>query len=184
MAERIVSMHAAYRSGKEVVDGFLPRPSAGGARAIVLVHGYRGLDAGRRAVTRRFAQEGFVCLSHALEDCALKKTSLDIPSALRAIADSVAYLRKRLWVRGKRRRRAGILHGRRTCSLRLGSIQSIRCRGLLLPEPVSGPRGSKNHLRAHALPLRTEDPGTSKTEIDMFRESLDRYKKKYEIEMY
>ncbi|HEY7714259.1 MAG TPA: hypothetical protein VIE90_07115 [Candidatus Binatia bacterium] len=26
MAEKIVSMHAAYRSGKDVVDGFLSRP--------------------------------------------------------------------------------------------------------------------------------------------------------------
>ena len=83
MAERIVSMHAAHRSGKEVVDGFLSRPTGAGERpAIVLVHGYRGLDDGQRAVTRRFAQEGFVCLSpdlfhgktyHTLEDCALKK---------------------------------------------------------------------------------------------------------------
>ncbi|TMA66736.1 MAG: hypothetical protein E6J73_03220 [Deltaproteobacteria bacterium] len=85
MSERIVSMHAAHRSDKEVVDGFLSRPSAGGERpAIVSVHGYRGLDDGQRAVTRRFAQEGLVCLSpdlfhgktyHTLEDCALKKTS-------------------------------------------------------------------------------------------------------------
>jgi len=29
MAERIVSMHAAHRSGKDVVDGFLSRPSSG-----------------------------------------------------------------------------------------------------------------------------------------------------------
>lgn len=44
MAERIVSMHAAQRSGKEVIDGFLSRPTAGRERpAIVLVHGYRGL---------------------------------------------------------------------------------------------------------------------------------------------
>ena len=86
MAERIVSMHAAHRSGKETVDGFISRPTAGDPRtAIVLVHGYRGLDDGQRAVTRRFAQEGFVCLSpdlfhgkiyHALEECALAKTSL------------------------------------------------------------------------------------------------------------
>ena len=63
MAERIVSMHAAYKSGKEVVDGFLSRPTERGSRtAIVLVHGYRGLDDGQKAVTRRFAQEGFVCL--------------------------------------------------------------------------------------------------------------------------
>ncbi len=30
----------------------------------------------------------------------------------------------------------------------------------------------------------TDDPGTTKTEIDMFRNALDGYKKKYEIEMY
>jgi carboxymethylenebutenolidase len=30
----------------------------------------------------------------------------------------------------------------------------------------------------------THDPGTTKTEIDMFRETLEKYKKKYEIEMY
>jgi len=104
MAERIVSMHAAYRSGKEVVDGFLSRPSAGGARdAIVLIHGYRGLDDGQRAVTRRFAKEGFVCLSPDLfhgrlyntpEGCALAKTSLDIPKAVEKICDSVSYLRR------------------------------------------------------------------------------------------
>ena len=39
MAERIVSMHAAYKSGKEVVDGFLSRPTVGDPRtAIVLIH--------------------------------------------------------------------------------------------------------------------------------------------------
>src|SRR3977135_125434 len=112
MAERIVSMHAAHRSGKEVVDGFLSRPTAGGEHAaIVLVHGYRGLDDGQRAVTRRFAQEGFLCLSpdlfhrpnyHPLEDCALKKTSLDIPRAVNNIVDSIAYLRKLPWV-GKKK---------------------------------------------------------------------------------
>ena len=30
----------------------------------------------------------------------------------------------------------------------------------------------------------TDDPGTTKTEIDMFRKTLEHYKKKYEIEMY
>jgi dienelactone hydrolase len=49
MAERIVSMHAAYKSGKEVVDAFLSRPTAGDPRtAIVLIHGYRGQDDGQR----------------------------------------------------------------------------------------------------------------------------------------
>lgn len=112
MAERIVSMHVAHRSGKEVVDGFLSRPTPGGGPPeIVLVHGYRGLDDGQRAVSRRFAQAGSVCLSHdlfrgktyhTLEDCALRKTSLDIPTAVHKIIDHVPYSRKLPWV-GKKK---------------------------------------------------------------------------------
>jgi carboxymethylenebutenolidase len=30
----------------------------------------------------------------------------------------------------------------------------------------------------------TDDPGTTPTEINMFRATLDQYKKKYQIEMY
>jgi len=40
MPERIVSMHAAHRSGREVIDGFPSRPNLGGeGPAIVLIHG-------------------------------------------------------------------------------------------------------------------------------------------------
>jgi dienelactone hydrolase len=43
-------------------------------------------------------------------------------------------------------------------------------------------------LKGIAAPLLchygTKDSGTMKTEIEMFREALDKYKKKYEIEMY
>ena len=51
MAERIVSMHAAYKSGKEVVDGFLSRPTVViRARLSFSFMGYRGLDDGQRAI--------------------------------------------------------------------------------------------------------------------------------------
>ncbi len=30
----------------------------------------------------------------------------------------------------------------------------------------------------------TDDPGTTKTEIEMFRQALDQYKKQYQIELY
>jgi carboxymethylenebutenolidase len=98
MAERIVSMHAAHRSGKEVVDGFLSRPTGSGERtAIVLVHG------------------------------------------------------------------AGVIY-----------YQS------LFPDP--------KYLKSISAPMLchygTDDRGTTRTEIDLFRASLDRYEKKYQIEMY
>lgn len=194
MGERIVSMHAAYRSGREVVDGFLSRPTAGEPRAaIVLIHGYRGLDDGQRAVTRRFAQEGFVCLSpdlfhgktfHTLEECALQKTSLDIPRAVEKVVDSVPYLRKLPWVGKKNVAVLGFCMGG---GLALYALAQSRVFGAgviyyqsLFPDPED--------IKTITAPLLchygTDDPGTTKAEIDMFRETLERHKKKYEIEMY
>jgi len=64
MAHRIVSMHAAYKSGNEIVDGFLSRPlTHKPTPALVLLHGYRGVNDAQRAITRKFAAQGFVCLS-------------------------------------------------------------------------------------------------------------------------
>jgi carboxymethylenebutenolidase len=194
MAERIVSMHAAHRSGKEVVDGFLSRPSASGERtAIVLVHGYRGLDDGQRAVTRRFAQEGFVCLSpdlfhsktyRTVEDCALKKTSLYISRAVHNIVDSVPYLRKLPWVGDKKVAVLGFCMGGGLALYALAQSKAFAAGVIydqsLLPDPED--------LKDIAAPMLchygTDDPGTTQTEIDLFRQSLDKHKKKYEIAMY
>src|SRR5512142_464302 len=186
MGERIVSMHAAYKSGKEVVDGFLSRPTAGEPRpAIVLVHGYRGLDDGQRAVTRRFAQENFVCLSpdlfhgktfHTPDDCALQKTSLDIPGAVDKIVDGVAYLRKLPWVGKHKIAVLGFCMGGGLALYALARSRSFAAGVIyyqsLFPDPED--------LKSIAAPLLchygTDDPGTTKTEIEMFREGLDRYK--------
>ena len=194
MAERIVSMHAAHRSGKEVVDGFLSRPSAGGERsAIVLVHGYRGLDDGQRAVTRRFAQEGFVCLSpdlfhgktyHTLEDCALKKTSMDIPRAVDAIVDSVVYLRKLPWVGKKKVAVLGFCMGGGLALYALAQSKVFAAGVIYYQSLFPDPEELKGISAPMLCHYGTNDPGTTQTEIDMFRASLDQYKKKYEIEMY
>ena len=103
MNPKIVSMHAAYRSANEKVDGFLARPIANRPMpALVLVHGYRGVDDAHKAVTRRFATAGFVCLAPDLFEgkiskdpvlSAYRKTTLDIERAVEKVADSVAYLR-------------------------------------------------------------------------------------------
>ncbi|HMF51975.1 MAG TPA: dienelactone hydrolase family protein [Candidatus Saccharimonadales bacterium] len=194
MAEKIVSMHAAHRSGKEVVDGFLSRPIAGGERpAIVLVHGYRGLDDGQRAVTRRFAQEGFVCLSpdlfhgktyHTLEECALKKTSLDIPAAVNHIVDSVPYLRKLPWVGKKKVAVLGFCMGGGLALYALAQSRAFAAGVIYYQSLFPDPEDLKSISAPMLCHFGTDDPGTTKTEIDMFRETLERYKKKYEIEMY
>ena len=194
MAERIVSMHAAYRSGKEVVDGFLSRPTAGDPHAaIVLVHGYRGLDDGQRAVTRRFAQEGFVCLSpdlfhgktyHTLEDCALKKTSLDIPRAVTNIVDSVPYLRKLPWVGKKKVAVLGFCMGGGLALYALAQSKAFAAGVIYYQSMFPDPEDLKAISAPMLCHYGTDDPGTTKTEIDMFRNALDGYKKKYEIEMY
>lgn len=194
MAERIVSMHAAYRSGKEVVDGFLARPNVGGARdAIVLVHGYRGLDDGQRAVTRRFAKEGFVCLSPDLfhgrlyntpEACALAKTSLDISKAVEKICDSVSYLRRLPYVGNRKITVLGFCMGGGLALYALAKSKAFAAGVIyyqsLFPDPEDL-RGIRAPLLCH---YGTEDANTTKAEIDMFREALDRYGKKYEIRMY
>jgi carboxymethylenebutenolidase len=194
MAERIVSMHAAYRSGKDVVDGFLSRPAGGDPRtAIVLVHGYRGLDDGQRAVTRRFAQEGFVCLSpdlfhgktfHTLEECALQKTSLDVPRAVEKILDSVPYLRKLPWVGKKSIAVLGFCMGGGLALYAVAQSRAFAAGVIYYQSLFPDPEDLKSITAPLLCHYGTNDPGTTQAEIDMFRETLDKYKKKYEIQMY
>jgi carboxymethylenebutenolidase len=194
MGERIVSMHAAYKSGMEVVDGFLSRPTAGNPRpAIVLIHGYRGLDDSQRAVTRRFAQEGFVCLSpdlfhgktfHALEECALQKTSLDIPRAVEKVVDSVLYLRKLPWVGKKHVAVLGFCMGGGLALYALAQSRAFAAGVIYYQSLFPDPEDIKTITAPLLCHYGTDDPGTTKTEVDTFRETLERHKKKYEIEMY
>jgi carboxymethylenebutenolidase len=194
MAEKIVSMHAAYKSGKAIVDGFLSRPNTSRPRsAIVLIHGYRGVDDGQRAVTRRFAKEGFVALSPDLfhgkiystpESCALAKTSLDIAPAVEKIIDSVAYLRRLPFVGKKKIALMGFCMGGGLALYALAKSKAFAA-GIIYyqslfpdPEELGGIRAP---LQCH---YGTEDHNTTPAEIEMFRAALDRYGRKYEIHMY
>lgn len=194
MAERIVSMHAAYKSGREIVDGFLSRPVDNSARpAIVLIHGYRGVDDGQRAVTRRFAQEGFLCLSPDLfhnqvfstpEECALQKTSLEIPWAVQKITDSVPYLRQLPFVGKKKIAVLGFCMGGGLALYALAKSRIFAAGVIYYQSLFPDPEDLKSITAPLLCHYGTDDPGTTKTEIGMFRDALDKYKKKYEIEMY
>jgi carboxymethylenebutenolidase len=184
MAERIVSMHAAHRSGKEIVDGFLSRPTAVGERpAIVLVHGYRGLDDGQRAVTRRFAQEGFVCLSPDLFQGKTYHT-LDIPRAVGNIVDSVPYLRKLPWVGRKKVAVLGFCMGGGLALYALAQSKAFAAGVIYYQSMFPDPEDLKTISAPMLCHFGTDDHGTTKTEVDMFRDALHRYGKRYEIEMY
>lgn len=194
MAERIVSMHAAYKSTNEVVDGFLARPYASEPRsAIVLIHGYRGLDDGQRAVTRKFAQEGFVCLSPDLfhgrtfnrpEECAFQKTSLDIDRAVEKVVDSVPYLRRLPFVGKKKIAVLGFCMGGGLALYTLGRSRAFDAGVIyyqsLFPDPEEL-KGIKAPLQCH---YGTQDANTTKAEIELFSSALQRYGKRYEIHMY
>ncbi len=57
MNQKIVSMHAAYKSGKERIDGFLARPVANRPMpALVLLRCYRGVDDAHKFIGRKAVQ--------------------------------------------------------------------------------------------------------------------------------
>ncbi len=111
MTERIVSLHAFYKSGNAGVDGYLSHPTAPGPwPAVVVVHEWWGLEEHFRDFSRQLAREGMVVLVPDLyhgkvgadpAQAAMLKTSLDIDRAVMEIADAVPYLRSLPFVSGK-----------------------------------------------------------------------------------
>jgi dienelactone hydrolase len=112
------------------------------------------------------------------------KTSLAIPRAVEKIIDSVPYLRKLPWVGKKNVAMLGFCMGG---GLALYAVAQSRAFAggviyyqSLFPDPED--------LKSISAPLLchhgTDDPATTKTEIDLFRQALDKYKKKFSIEMY
>lgn len=194
MNHKIVSMHAAYRSGKEKVDGFLARPISNRPMpALVLVHGYRGVDDAHKAVSRRFAAAGFVVLAPDLFEgkiskdpvaSAYRKTTLDIESAVEKIADSVAYLRSLPFVGRKKIALSGFCMGGGLALYGLARSRQFAAGVIfyqsLFPDPTE--------LKGIGVPLQCHygalDKNISLAEIDSFAADLKRYKKKFEIHLY
>lgn len=187
-------MHAAYKSGKEIVDGFLARPlSHKPTPALVLLHGYRGLNHAQRSLTRRFAQEGFVCLSPDLfhgkisSDPALSaylKTSLDVERAVEKILDSVPYLRALPFVGKSKIALSGFCMGGGLALYGLARSRHFAAGVIfyqsLFPDPAE--------LKGIAAPLQchygTNDANTTRQEIEDFKATLLQHNKQFEIHMY
>lgn len=194
MESRIVSMHAAYKSGDEIVDGFLARPlTQKPTAALVLLHGYRGLNDAHRAISRRFAKAGFVCLAPDLFDgkvasdpalCAYLKTSLDIDRAVEKIIDSVTYLRSLPFVGPKKIALSGFCMGGGLALFGLARSRKFAAGVIfyqsLFPDPAEL-KGIRVPLQCH---YGTHDPNTTQAEIDSFRAGLTQYGKKFDIHMY
>ncbi|MGH7835877.1 MAG: dienelactone hydrolase family protein [Candidatus Binatia bacterium] len=194
MTHKIVSMHAAYASKGKLVDGFLARPLVQKpVPALVLLHGYRGVDEAQRAVTRKFAAAGFVCLSPDLFEgkvsrdpvtSAYLKTSLDIDRAVRKAIDSVDYLRSLPFVGKRKIALSGFCMGGGLALYGLARSDKFAAGVIfyqsLFPDPAE--------LKTLQVPMQchygTNDHNTTQAEIDMFRETLEAYGKKFEIHMY
>lgn len=194
MGQRTVSMHAAYKSRDLIVDGFLARPLTNKPTpALVLLHGYRGVDDAQRAITRRFAREGFVCLSPDLfsgkisSDRAVSaylKTSLDVDRAVEKVIDSVAYLRMLPFIGHRKIALSGFCMGGGLALYGLARSRVFAAGVIfyqsLFPDPEEL-KGIRVPLQCH---YGTRDENTTKVEIEMFQGALAEYGKKFEIHMY
>lgn len=194
MNQKIVSMHAAYQSGSEKIDGFLARPVGNHPMpAIVLVHGYRGLDDAQKFVTRRFAKAGFVVLAPDLFEGetskdpvfnAYRKTSLDIEKAVEKIIDSVSYLRMLPFVGRKKIALSGFCMGGGLALYGLARSRKFAAGVIfyqsLFPDPTEL-KGISAPIQCH---YGSQDPHANQAEIEAFKADLTRYKKKFEIRVY
>ena len=193
MAERIVSLHAFYKSGDGGVDGYLSHPTARGPwPAVVLVHEWWGLEEHFRELSRLLSREGFVVLVPDLyhgrvaterADAARLKTSLDIDGAVRETVDGIPYLRGLPFVSGK----VGIVG----FCMGGGLALLAACRGGdfaagVIYFPSIYPDASE--LTNVSCPLLfhygTADTVTPPSEIERIKLTLERRNHPYELHLY
>lgn len=194
MNHKIVSMHAAYSSGEERVDGFLARPLSNRPMpALVLLHGYRGVDDSHRFVTRRFATAGFVVLAPDLFDGetgkdpivnAYRKTTLDIERAVQKIDAAASYLATLPYVNRKQIALSGFCMGGGLALYGLARSRKFAAGVIfyqsLFPDPAE--------LKRIRVPIQCHygslDENVGPAEVEIFKTDLLRYKKKFEIHTY
>ena len=193
--QRIVSMHAGYDHKGIQVNGYVARPAAPGTHpAVVLISGMSGLNWFQREMTRTFARAGFVTLSPDLFDgysapdrnlALLAKNSLDVDLAVERIADGADFLRRLPWV-GENADVGvvGFCLGGGLALLALARTDRFRP-GVIYYHSLFPDHAELENIDAKLLcHYGTDDASTPMSEVEAFRQTLERYGKEHEICFY
>lgn len=194
MQERIVSMHAFYKSKGEGVDAFLSRPTASGKwPAILIIHEWWGLEDHFRDMTRAFAREGYVALAPDLyhgkvtadgEEAARLKTSLDLDRATREILDGIPYLKSLPFVNPGKIGIIGFCMGGGLALLSVCRTKEIAAAAIYFQSMYPDP-GELVNIACPILGHYGEDDiYTPRSEVDAFEKILKEHNKSHEIYFY
>ena len=195
MDERIVSMHAGYDHNGGMVDGYVARPARSGTHpAVVLISGMSGLNWFQREMTRTFARAGFVSLSPDLFDgysapnhaaALLAKNSLDVDLAVARIAAGADFLRNLPWVED--RGNVGVVGfclGGGLALLALSRTNQFRPGVIYYHSLFPDPAELENIDTKLLCHYGAADTSTPISEVEAFRQTLDRYGKEHEIHFH
>ena len=104
--------------------------------------------------------------------------------AVNQIVDSVPYLRKLPWVGKRKVAVLGFCMGGGLALYALAQSKAFDAGVIYYQSMFPDPEDLKTISAPLLCHYGTDDHGTTQTEIDMFRDSLERHKKKFQIEMY
>lgn len=194
MQERIVSMHAFYKSQGKGVDAFLSRPTASGQRpAVLIIHEWWGLEDHFRDLTRAFAREGCVGLTPDLyhgrvtadwEEAARLKTSLDLDRATQEILDGIPYLRGLPFVKPDKIGIVGFCMGGGLALLAICRTKEIAAAVIYFQSMYPDP----GELASITCPILghygEDDIYTLRSEVEAFEQILRETNKSCEIHFY
>lgn len=194
MDERIISMHAFYKSESGGVDGFLSRPTAPEKRpAVLVIHEWWGLDDHFRDVTRMFARKGYVALAPDLyhgkvtEDwleAGRLKTSLDVERATREILDGIPYLRSLPFVNPDRIGIVGFCMGGGLALLSVCRSKDIAAAVIYFQSMYPDPGELQNITCPMLCHYGEDDIYTPRSEVEAFEKVLKQHNKPHEIHFY
>ena len=195
MAHRIVSLHAGYDGPNGFVDGYVGRPADSGSYpGLVVISGMGGLNWFQREITRTFARAGFVALSPDLFDGALPegratqlryKNSLDVQRTVENLSAGADFLRSLPWTADDAPVGiVGFCLGGGLVLLSLARTNTFGA-GVVYYHSLFPDSEELEHIRVPMMcHYGTHDHTTPISEIEAFREALDRYEKQYELFMY